>query len=306
MKDFVHLSRFERTLFSGAEWPVKAPLWLVLQLNRGVAYVRAGTTNNELPAGASIVVPPNSQVTVLASVLAEANLRGMAIKVSSLSGLLTLGERLCLEKQAAQECAPFRQLTADHPLGLRVGALFQAENELALPARLGVLQGFAEWVTPFLNKAGGNKDSAEPNPKRRLEQFINEKPESELVDLALGDVAKYLCCCERHASRLFHEVCGCSFRKYVSELRLRRACHLLAQGDYKIIDVALESGHSSLALFNYNFKNRFRMTPTEWRLRNATGASRSPGVRSSSARPANNTLSNVRAVERAALQSAMA
>jgi AraC-like DNA-binding protein len=280
MKDFVHLSKFEKTLYSGAEWPVKVPLWLVLQLNRGVAYVRGGNTNHELPAGALIVIPPNSSVAVLSSVLGEANLRGLCIKVSSLSGLLTLAERLCLEKEAAQECAPFRQLTPDHPLAARMNSLFQGENGLALPARLGVLQGFAEWIFPVLAKSGGKKESGDLNPKARLKQFINEMPESELVDLNLGDVAKHLCCCERHASRLFHDVCGCSFRKYVSELRLKRACHLLSHRDYKIIDVALESGHSSLALFNYNFKNRFRMTPTEWRLRNmaATGRSTRAGL----------------------------
>jgi AraC-like DNA-binding protein len=69
-------------------------------------------------------------------------------------------------------------------------------------------------------------------------------------------------------------VCGTSFRRYLSELRLKRACQLLVHGDQKIIDVALESGHSSLALFNYNFKNRFRMTPTEWRERYLAGESR--------------------------------
>ena len=83
MKDFVHLSKFEKTLYSGAEWPVKVPLWLVLQLNRGVAYVRGGNTNHELPSGALIVIPPNSSVAVLSSVLGEANLRGLCIKVSS-------------------------------------------------------------------------------------------------------------------------------------------------------------------------------------------------------------------------------
>src|SRR5262249_16357230 len=93
----------------------------------------------------------------------------------------------------------------------------------------------------------------------------NQVPESELTQMSLSDLASALCCCERHASRLFHEVCGCSFRKHISELRLNKACQMLSQGKYKIIDVALESGHSSLALFNYNFHNPFRMTPTEWR-----------------------------------------
>jgi hemolysin activation/secretion protein len=72
-------------------------------------------------------------------------------------------------------------------------------------------------------------------------------------------------CCERHASRLFREVCGRSFRVYISQLRLKKACQLLLQGNHKIIDVALESGHGSLSVFNYLFKKQFKTTPTEWR-----------------------------------------
>jgi AraC-like DNA-binding protein len=81
-------------------------------------------------------------------------------------------------------------------------------------------------------------------------------------------MAKLLHCCERHASRLFQEVCGTGFLTYVSELRLKKSCHLLLQSRLKIIDIALESGYGSLAHFNYAFKKRFGTTPTGWRERN--------------------------------------
>jgi AraC-like DNA-binding protein len=266
MKDFVHLSKFERTVFGGAEHQVQAQLWVVIQLSRGVAYVRSRQLNMELSLGGLVVVPPNSLVTVLASQLGEANLRGLSIKVSSLSGLLTSAERICLEGEAAQECAPFHQLTATHPLAAHLNQAFQAENGLSLPTRLGFMQAFAEWLAPCLAKAATKKiDAVDQNPRVRLKEFINRLPETELIGLSLGDVAKTLCCCDRHASRMFHEVIGRSFREYISELRLKRAGQLLTAGDQKIIDVAMESGHSSLAQFNYAFKKRFRMTPSEWR-----------------------------------------
>ena len=269
MKEFVHMSKFEKTLFSGAEWTIKAPMWLLLQLSRGIAYLQSGQTKQELVLGGLAIVPPNSAVTILVSVLSEASLRGCAIKVSSLSGLLTPAERFCLEKEAPEECAPFRQLAAEHPLAERIGQWYQNGKSLNLPVRLGFMATFAEWLSPSLEKVASKKsDGTNVKPLTRLRQLMNQIPESELTELSLSEVANNLCCCERHASRLFREVCGCSFRKYISELRLTKACQMLAQGNYKIIDVALESGHSSLALFNYNFKNRFRMTPTEWRERN--------------------------------------
>ena len=277
MDDFVHLSKFEQTLFGGADWVIQTPNWVMVQLTRGIAYAHARQITNELPVGGIAVVPPNSPVTILASVLGEANLRGCAVKVSSLAGLLTASERMCLETEAVQGCAPFRQAGPDEPLAVRLSQYLDRDTPMNLSARLGVMLGFAEWASPWLEGAGHRRQSAcEPTPGIRLKEFLSQKPESELTDLSLGEVARYLCCCERHASRVFHEVCGCSFRKYVSELRLKKACQMLVQADYKIIDVALESGHSSLALFNYNFKSRFRMTPTEWRERHLGRKSR-PG-----------------------------
>src|SRR5260370_4937447 len=153
MKDFVHMSKFEKTLFSGAEWPIKAPLWVVLQLSRGIAYLHSGRTNKELPLGGLVVVPPNSSMTIVASVLAETHLRGCSIKVSSLSCLLTLAERICLENEAAQDCAPFQQVAATHPLAERIGQWFQNAEALHLPVRLAFMKSFAEWLPPLVAQA---------------------------------------------------------------------------------------------------------------------------------------------------------
>jgi AraC-like DNA-binding protein len=274
--EFVHMTKFEKNLLNGAEWLVKGPLWVVVQLCGGVAYMLGAQTKHEMVLSGLAVVPPNSSVTIRSSILTEADLRGCSVDVSSLCGLITLGERMCLEKEAALQCAPFRLVACSHPLSGRLEQCFQNHKELNLLIRLAFLQSLAEWLAPFLEKAAvWNSERAETNPRERLKQFIHQTPESEMAGLNLEDLAKNLCCGGRHASRLFHEVCGCSFRKYISDLRLNKACQLLTQGNYKIIDVALESGHSSLALFNYNFKNRFRITPTEWRERYLAKGARS-------------------------------
>jgi AraC-like DNA-binding protein len=64
---------------------------------------------------------------------------------------------------------------------------------------------------------------------------------------------------------LFHEVFKRQFRSFFADLRLKAACKLLKEGKLKIIDVALESGYSSLALFNYLFKRKYHVTPSQWR-----------------------------------------
>ena len=120
----VHLSKFERIILNGAEWRLAAQDWVVLQLCEGIAYAIDSKAGKELPLGGVIVCPPNSQVTLTASVLGRARFRGMAIRVGSLTGFLTAPERQCLETEVARQCAPFLTLPADHALAGRVTQIF--------------------------------------------------------------------------------------------------------------------------------------------------------------------------------------
>jgi AraC-like DNA-binding protein len=271
MKPALNLSWFEMTVLSGAEWPLVTADWVIVQLCKGSAYAFGNKVSKELPPSGVVVCPPKSNVTMMASVLGPASLRGMAIQLSSLSGFMTALERQCLENEVARQCAPFLVLPADQPLALRLTHLFARENKMRLPCRLAVAQTFAELLAPHMRDAlqqAREREKGQQNAKVRLRQFISQMPESELTGFSLEQMAKLLHCCERHASRLFREVCGTRFLAYITELRLKKSCHLLLQGRLKIIDLALESGYGSLAHFNYAFKKRFGMTPTRWRERN--------------------------------------
>ncbi len=264
----IPLSRFERVVLGGVDWQVATPDWLVLQLSEGIAYAFDRKASKELPLGGVIVCPPKSRLLLTASVLGRAVFRGMAIRVNSLTGFLTALERQCLETEVARRFAPFLALPAEHSLAKKTAQVFAQNQGPCLANRLAFAQTFAELVAPQLRQAlSGQRDSEkeQQEAKGRLQQLINQLPESDLSKLTLGEMAKMLHCCERHASRLFRQEWGTGFLTYVSELRLKKACDLLRQGNMKIIDVALESGYGSLAHFNYAFKKRFHMTPTEWR-----------------------------------------
>ncbi len=266
----LHLAKFEKTVLSGAEWQLVTQDWVVLQLSEGIAYTFGLKGSKELPRGGVILCPPKSEITMTASVLGRAIFRGMAIKVSSLIGFLTAMERHCLETDVARQCAPFLTVPPEHPVARRVTQLFAQDQMPALANRLALAQAFAELVGPQLSEAmnkGRENHKNQQDAKWRLRQFINQTPESELTNLSLEELARQLHCCERHASRLFREEWGAGFLSCVSELRLKKACQLLLQGDLKIIDVALQSGHGSLSHINYVFKQRFHTTPTEWRER---------------------------------------
>ncbi len=264
----VHMSKYEKIVPSGTEWQLVTEDWVVLQLSEGIAYAFERNASQELPRGGVIVCPPKSEMTIMASVLGRAIFRGMAMRVSSLMGFLTALERQCLESEVARQCAPFLAVQAAHPLAKRVAQLFARDQMPTLSSRLAFAQTFAELVGPQLNEAmnkGRENGKNQQDAKTRLRQLISQTPESELLSLSLEELARLLHCCERHASRLFREEWGTGFLSCVSELRLKKACQLLLQGDLKIIDVALQSGHGSLSNFNFAFKQRFHMTPTEWR-----------------------------------------
>ena len=242
-----HLCKFEKIIPNGAEWNMEAQDWLVLQLADGIAYALDSKAGKELPQGGVIVVPPKSRTTLTASVLGRAWFRGMAIRVSSLTGILTALERQCLETEVARQCAPFLALPPDHVFARRVTQIL-ASDQTTLSNRLAFAQTFAEMVAPQLQEAlnqGMEHGRNQQEAKGRLRHLIAQVPESELSNFSLAELAKQLHCCERHASRLFREEWGTSFPSYVSDIRLKKACHLLLHGNLKIIDVALESGHGS-------------------------------------------------------------
>lgn len=266
----IHLSKFERTIMSGSEWRFMTADWMVLQLTEGVAYVFDRKGSKELPLGGLIVCPPKTEFTLTASVLGQAIFWGTAIRVGSLAGFLSSMERQCLETEVAAQCAPFLLLPPEHPLAKRATDIFSRGLAPALHHRLAFVQAFSELIGPQLHAAlnkGKESEKAQQDAKGRLRQLVSQMPESEICTLSLEELAKMLHCCERHTSRLCRETWGTGFVSYVSDIRLKTACQLLLEGNRKIIDVALESGHGSIAHFNYVFKKRFHMTPTEWRQR---------------------------------------
>jgi len=100
---------------------------------------------------------------------------------------------------------------------------------------------------------------------RRLDRaiaFINAR---YLTDLALPDVAA-VCNMETTAfSRFFKRQTGHNFSFFVNQLRVQRACTLLAQGDRTITEICYEAGYNNTANFNRQFHLVCGQTPSAYR-----------------------------------------
>ncbi|KAF0171101.1 MAG: transcriptional regulator [Limisphaerales bacterium] len=66
-------------------------------------------------------------------------------------------------------------------------------------------------------------------------------------------------------SRFFKLRTGKTLPEYVNELRVGRACRLLADERRKVTDIALDCGFRNLANFNRRFREITRLTPRDYR-----------------------------------------
>lgn len=104
--------------------------------------------------------------------------------------------------------------------------------------------------------AGGNS---------RMDRVLEHIHRNLSRDIDRSGVARRANLSEGAFSRFFKARTGRTLPQYVNELRIGRACLLLAETDRKVGDVAEECGFESLANFNRQFLKMTQKTPREWR-----------------------------------------
>ncbi len=84
--------------------------------------------------------------------------------------------------------------------------------------------------------------------------------------LSLNSVADYFNLSTGHLSRLFKEKTGSNFSDFVSEVKFEKAIQiLLTDGKAKVSDIADILGYSNPTYFTKLFKEKYGMTPTQYR-----------------------------------------
>jgi len=259
-----HLSVGELSLLPGAEWTPGLPGWSMILVASGSGYWLHPKFNRELATGTVLLRSPREQGSVRASQLGGLSLYYFMVDPERLIGLITLGEQRLFETAQFREELSLRILPPHDPVASRMQELCASRNRSGTLFRLQLIQLFLE---PFRSEL----EQETPHPegtfgaKERLWELLRQTPASELLHISFSELVQKTRCTPRHLSRIFREVVGVSFRDKHAELRLARACELLATTESKVVDVALESGYQSLSLFNLMFARRFGMTPGDWR-----------------------------------------
>jgi AraC-like DNA-binding protein len=251
-------------LAAGSEWEPRLPGWLVVQVSCGVGYWLHRSLNRELETGAMLLFSDQVRGCFLASQVGELHLQFFRVEPSKLTGLITMADQRILESAAGDEKLALRILPPNIDLAGKFKKIGAKETAKTLPARAQMLQIFLEVFAGDFRQAP--LDEAEMlDAKDRLRATLNETLVDDVAEIDFSELVNKTGCSPRHVSRLFTELVGVSFREKQTELRLARACELLASTDSKVAVVALESGYQSTSFFNLMFKQRFGVNPTKWR-----------------------------------------
>jgi AraC-like DNA-binding protein len=110
----------------------------------------------------------------------------------------------------------------------------------------------------------------------RLQALMNDERLYRDQDLSVGSLAARLAVPEYVLRRLIHNRLGCrNFAAFVNEYRLREVHERLSDPGLDrrpILTLALEAGFGSVGPFNRLFRDRYGMTPSEFRARKLSEA----------------------------------
>jgi len=139
--------------------------------------------------------------------------------------------------------------------GLR-GRLYVEERCYALASRLLTLTRTKGKDTGWL------RHKLDTRLLRRLSERVDATPGGELDLHVLADEAGYS---KRQLLRVFRAQTGRSPHQYVLDLRLEKARRLMLRRSFTLINIAIECGFSSHPHFAQCFRQRFGLTPSDFR-----------------------------------------
>ena len=251
-----------------SEWSSHCQGWTAVRVMEGSGYCLHKKGASELNVGDGFMAPETTNFIVRASQLGMLRLHYYQIQPGLLSGLLTTAESRLLKAVAGNASYIFF-FKANDLSGREFSRLAGQPHTETLVMRCALLQLWAKGMThlfdappaqsPETARTGGNTLRA------RFFQMMEQLPEAEVLKLSLAELARQLHCSERHLGRLFIQKFGKPFRSHQIDLRLQHARDLLLDPGIKIASIARDSGYHHLSLFNATFKERFGMTPSEWR-----------------------------------------
>lgn len=113
-------------------------------------------------------------------------------------------------------------------------------------------------IAPVLTELTGNEDK---RWRDRVDVIIGDNYEN--ADFSTSDMAKLLYVSERSLQRHFKNITHKTFKEYLTEYRLEKACQFLLEGE-KISQAAYLCGFNDPSYFSQRFKQHFGVSPSQF------------------------------------------
>lgn len=85
-------------------------------------------------------------------------------------------------------------------------------------------------------------------------------------DISLESIARTFSISPQSLSSLFRQNTDQGFKKYITELRLSNAVKYLSHSDLLITEICYETGFGTMGNFIRRFKEKYGITPSDYRL----------------------------------------
>ena len=101
-----------------------------------------------------------------------------------------------------------------------------------------------------------------------IDDIISYTDRNYAQPLTLEDLASRFGYNSGYLGRLFTRTTGTGYNYYLNECRIRKAKEFLAEGKYKVYEVAQLVGYNDVDYFGKKFRKHAGMTPAEFRRQN--------------------------------------
>jgi AraC-like DNA-binding protein len=128
-----------------------------------------------------------------------------------------------------------------------------------------LLDLIADWIEKSLAEAAPETMARQPHNAPGIKMamsFIHVNYASSITLKQLADMASMS---EGHFCRVFKAFTSYTPMEYIIKVRLRRAAELLLATDFKLINIAFDTGFNNVSYFIRAFRACFHCSPTEYR-----------------------------------------
>ena len=158
--------------------------------------------------------------------------------------------------------SPVQELTdCIHPL-----VIPEKKKPTTLSESYFALSRFFQLASHLIGKSQMNQSVSQK--ERYVQQAEAMIRDSYFREITVSGIAAEIGLDRTYLYRIFHEVTGTSIQKYITSLRMERACSLLESGTMSMAEIAKFCGYKSEQYFSIAFRKERGIAPSQYRCRN--------------------------------------